>query len=66
VDRETQLFNIDKEVRLKELGVPRPTSQPETTIGEPKPPESTKMPLDRDHDDNGEVIQVDEEDTVLY
>jgi hypothetical protein len=76
IDRETQQFNVEKERRLRALGVSRPPTLPEATVGEPKPPESTnrpdsasspsKMPVDRDHDDNGEIIQVDEEDTVLY
>jgi len=75
IDRETQEFMVRKEKRLRELGVPCPPSQPDTTVGEPKPPESTnasassasRVPLDRDHDDNGdEMVQVDAEDTVLY
>ncbi|KAK0646438.1 pinin/SDK/memA/ protein conserved region-domain-containing protein [Cercophora newfieldiana] len=76
IDRETRQFGVEKERRLEELGVSRPSSQPETTIGEPKPPENTNRPLsassaskivlDGDHDDNGEPIQVDGEDTVLY
>lgn len=76
IERETQQFSVEKERRLRDLGVSHPPSQPETTIGEPKPPESTnrplsassasKMTLDRDNDDNGEVIQIGEEDTVLY
>lgn len=77
IERETQDFKLRKERRLRELGVPHAPSQPETTVGEPQPPESTnrrpsmssvsKMHVDRDPDENGdEMVQVGEEDTVLY
>ncbi|KAK3357387.1 pinin/SDK/memA/ protein conserved region-domain-containing protein [Lasiosphaeria hispida] len=77
IDRERHDFKLRKENRLAELGVVRPPSQLENTVGEPKPSEDTnrrssaaslpKVHVEKtDKDlDGGEMVH-DEEDTVLY
>ncbi|KAK0711226.1 pinin/SDK/memA/ protein conserved region-domain-containing protein [Lasiosphaeris hirsuta] len=76
VDRERHDFKLRKESRLAELGVVRPPSQPENTVGEPKPPEDTnrrssatslpKVHIEKVEKDDGDEMVHDEEDTVLY
>ncbi|KAK3692859.1 pinin/SDK/memA/ protein conserved region-domain-containing protein [Podospora appendiculata] len=69
IDKERQDFKRSKERALKELGV-RPPAKSESTVGEPNPPEDANRPSkgshDKDHDENGDEMVQDKEDTVLY
>ncbi|KAK3333593.1 pinin/SDK/memA/ protein conserved region-domain-containing protein [Cercophora scortea] len=71
IERERQDFKRSKERTLKELGVFRPPAKSDSTVGEPNPPEDANRPPKASHDkyhhdENGDEMVQDKEDTVLY